>query len=58
MVNLHDKYQIEYHLNELFQTLGEAKIETDGLFVNTDAGFDTKEFRCKCYEYGMEYPEV
>lgn len=51
--NHHDIYQIDYHLDELFQTLNKAKIETDGLFVNTDAGFDTKEF--KVYVMNMEF---
>ncbi len=30
-----------------------AHIATDGLFVNADAGFDSKEFRSKCFEYGI-----
>ena len=51
--NHHDLYQIDCHLDELFQTLEKAKIATDGLFVNADAGFDSKEFRGKCYEYGI-----
>lgn len=51
--NHHDLYQIETHLGELFQTLKRARIATDGLFVNADAGFDSKEFRSKCFEYGI-----
>lgn len=51
--NHHDLYQIDCHLDELFQTLEKANISTDGLFVNADAGFDAKEFRNKCYEYGV-----
>lgn len=49
--NHHDLYQIESHLDELFQTLEKANISTAGLFVNADAGFDSKEFRNKCFEY-------
>lgn len=51
--NHHDLYQINSHLDELFQTVEKANIETDGLFVNADAGFDSKEFRSKCFEYGI-----
>lgn len=49
--NHHDLYRIEAHLDELFQTLEIADISTNGLFVNADAGFDSKEFRSKCVEY-------
>jgi len=51
--NHHDLYQIGNHLDELFQTLTKANISTDGLFVNADAGFDSKEFRSKCFEHGI-----
>lgn len=51
--NHHDLYQIDIHLDELFQTLEKAGISTDGLFINADAGFDSKEFRNKCFEYGI-----
>lgn len=51
--NHHDLYQIGSHLDELFQTLTKANIPTDGLFVNADAGFDSKEFRSKCFEHGI-----
>lgn len=50
--NHHDLYRIDAHLEELFQTLEKANISTNGLFVNADAGFDSKEFRSKCFEYG------
>lgn len=52
-VNHHGLYQISSHLDELFQTLTKANISTDGLFVNADAGFYSKEFRIKCFEYGI-----
>lgn len=51
--NHHDLYQIDRRLDELFQTLKMADIATDGLFINADAGFDSKEFRNKCFEYGI-----
>lgn len=46
------QYRIDAHLDELFQTLEKANISTNGLFVNADAGFDSKEFSSKCFEYG------
>lgn len=49
--NHHDLYQVEDRMDELLQTLEKANIATDGLFVNADAGFDSKDFRRKCYEY-------
>lgn len=51
--NHHDLYRIENHLEELFQTLTKANIATDGLFINADAGFDSKEVRAKCLAYGI-----
>lgn len=51
--NHHDLFEIDTHLDELFQTLKNANIATDGLFVNADAGFDSREFRSKCFEYGV-----
>ena len=51
--NHHDLYQIEDRMDELFQTLEKANIATEGLFINADAGFDSKEFRGKCCEYGI-----
>ena len=51
--NHHDLYEIEERLDELFTTLRKASINTDGLFTNADAGFDSKKFRDKCSEYGI-----
>jgi transposase len=51
--NHHDLYRIEERLDELFTTLRRANINTDGLFVNADAGFDSQKFRDKCSEYGI-----
>jgi hypothetical protein len=30
-----------------------ATIKLDGLFVNADAGFDSKEFRNTCFKHGI-----
>jgi len=43
--NHNDLYDIEVHAEEVFAILEEADIETDGLFVNGDAGFDSEGFR-------------
>ena len=44
----HDLYQIRQLFEELLQLLREAGLETAGLFLNADAGFDSKEFRKAC----------
>ncbi len=41
-VNHHDLFEIETHLGEMFQTLKNGNTVTDGLFINTDAGFDSR----------------
>jgi len=51
--NHHDLYNIEDSLNELFSTLTLADIKLEGLFVNADAGFDSKEFRETCFKHGI-----
>ena len=38
---------------ELFSTLKGAKVSTDGLFVNADSGFDSKDFRSICAKWGV-----
>ena len=44
---------IEKSSEELFSTLAEAKISTDGLFINADSGFDSKDFRSICEKWGV-----
>jgi transposase len=51
--NHHDLYNIEDLPDELFQTLTRANIKLDGLFINADAGFDSKEFRETCLKNGI-----
>jgi transposase len=48
---------MEDSLNELFSTLTLADIKPEGLFVNADAGFDSKEFREICFKHGI-FPNV
>lgn len=51
--NHHDLYNIEGSLEELFTTLTSAGINLDGLFLNADSGFDSKEFRTACQKQGI-----
>lgn len=41
----HDLYEIENVLEEIFLLLNDATIEHKGLFINTDAGFDSENLR-------------
>lgn len=50
--NHNDLYDIEVHAEEVFATLEDAGIETDGLFVNGDSGFDSEGFRSACAKKG------
>ena len=43
--NHHDLNEIETILSEILGLLEEAKIEHKGLFLNADAGFDSRKFR-------------
>lgn len=51
--NHHDLYKIENSLGELFSTLEMANITINGLFVNADSGFDSKDFRNMCASKGV-----
>lgn len=50
----HDLYEIEQVFKELCALLHEAEIETEGLFLNADAGFDSQQFRSLCSEMKIE----
>ncbi len=51
--NHHDLYDIENNLEELFTGLEKAGIPVDGLFVNSDSGFDAEIFRNTCFKHGV-----
>lgn len=51
--NHHDTFDFEKHLKELVDTLKRAEIETEGLFLNADAGFDSEKVRRLCEGYGF-----
>ena len=50
----HDLYQIDLIFKEMLSFLKEAGIETEGLFLNADAGFDSEGFRSLCSEMKIE----
>lgn len=50
----HDLFEIEQVFKELCGLLKEAGIETEGLFLNADAGFDSDGFRRLCSEMNIE----
>lgn len=50
----HDLFQIKQVFEELSGLLKEAGIDTVGLFLNADAGFDSKLFREQCSQMGIE----
>lgn len=46
--NHNDLYDIQVQFEVITSTLEEASIPLEGLFLNADAGFDSKEFRLCC----------
>src|SRR5699024_1898231 len=46
--NHNDLYDIEVQFETITEDLEEADISADGLFINADAGFDSKELREIC----------
>jgi len=47
--NHNDAYNLVDTFNEMLANIQTSNIRTDGLFLNADAGFDTKEFRESCF---------
>jgi len=50
----HDLYQIKALFTELCGLLKEANIDSRGVFLNADPGFDSKELRSACIEKEIE----
>lgn len=50
----HDLYNINELFEELCQMLIKAGINIEGLFLNADSGFDSKELRQICKNKGIE----
>jgi transposase len=51
--NHHDVHEIEKSMGEIFNTMTDAEIRLDGLFLNADAGFDCEVFRLACHKQNM-----
>lgn len=50
----HDIFEIEKAFREMINQLESAGIDTRGVFLNADAGFDTKEFKSICIQREIE----
>ena len=48
--NHNDAYDLVKTVNNMMLNIQESDIQTDWLFLNADAGFDTTEFRSYCFE--------
>jgi transposase len=48
--NHHDLFNIKGVMNELIDNLKSAEIKVDGLFINADSGFDSKDLRVMCIQ--------
>ena len=48
--NHNDAYALETTVDVMLQDIRHSTIATEGLFLNADSGFDTKEFRNYCYK--------
>lgn len=49
----HDTYDINTHFNEVISVLKDSEINVDGLFMNADSGFDCRQLRALCFQYGI-----
>ena len=48
--NHNDAYELEKTVDKMLSNIQSSNINTDGLFLNADAGFDTEGFRGFCYK--------
>ncbi len=48
--NHNDAYELEETVDKMLSNIQSSNINTDGLFLNADAGFDTEGFRGFCYK--------
>jgi transposase len=46
--NHHDSYELIAQVEQMWSAIESAQINTEGLFLNADSGFDTAEFRNHC----------
>jgi transposase len=52
--NHHDLFEIKTHFGEILASLESANISVDGLFINADSGFDSKELRSICEQNSIK----
>ena len=48
--NHNDAFELTTHFEFMLADMRKAKLNTEDLFMNADAGFDTEEFRETCYK--------
>ena len=48
--NHNDAFELVDHVDSMLKDIQLSGISTEGLFLNADAGFDTKEFRISCFK--------
>ncbi len=48
--NHHDSYELNQHFEQMLSSIRKVSIPTEWLFLNADAGFDTKGFRACCFK--------
>jgi len=48
--NHNDAFELVENVDKMLNNIRLSNISTDGLFLNADAGFDTKEFRVSCFK--------
>lgn len=46
--NHNDAYELNNHVEQMIQSIESSNIKVDGLFLNADSVFDSKEFREYC----------
>jgi transposase len=53
----HDSFEIKKVLTKIFESMQAKGLNLDGLFLNADPGFDSKELRELCEQYGV-FPNI
>jgi len=48
--NHNDAFELVKNVDKMLKDIRLSNISTEGLFLNADAGFDTKEFRASCFK--------
>lgn len=51
--NHNDAFKLEENVERMLQNIQSSNISTQGLFLNADSGFDTKEFRKCCNRHDI-----